>query len=198
MWDDLVQIDRDIFVFINSLWIGEFDGFWLFVTQIENWIPLYLFIFYLLFKKLSRPTNFIAIASVFAIAYITLFLTNVVKNYVERLRPNNEPLLMDSIRILQTPENFSFWSGHSAVSFAVATFCVILLFPKTKDGNHPDRFSKWILLLYLWPITFAFSRIFVGVHYPFDVTVGMLVGLVMGTITAMVFTRTTDRLFHSA
>lgn len=187
MWEDLIKVDRDLFRYLNNSWIGEFDSFWVFVTQIETWIPLFLFIFYLFFKKIPKPNNFIAIALIFIVAALTLFLTHVVKNYVARLRPNNEPLLMDSIRVLQTPENFSFWSGHSAVSFAVATFSVILLLkPLSTDTN--SRFSyKWLYLIYLWPITFAFSRIFVGVHYPADITVGMIVGTLLGFAFAKAF-----------
>ncbi|MGB3592208.1 MAG: phosphatase PAP2 family protein [Nonlabens sp.] len=172
MWESIVDLDRRAFKFLNSLGIDDYDQFWLFVTQIENWIPLYLLFFYLLYRNVERPNNFFSIAGIPAVAIITLQLTNLVKNFIERLRPNNEPMLMDSIRILQRPENFSFWSGHSAVSFAVTTFVVLCL--KSRSG------SKWYYLFYIWPFTFAISRIFVGVHYPADVTVGMLVGMLLG------------------
>lgn len=120
------------------------------------------------------------------VVLLTLSLTNLVKNGVARLRPNNEPVLMDSIQVLFKPANFSFWSGHSAVSFAVTTFVVLAL--RSKDR------SKWILLFYIWPVTFALSRIFVGVHYPADVVVGMLVGLLLGWLSFSFFIRFTGRL----
>jgi len=172
MWDDLVQLDRDIFSYVNSLWIGQFTEFWLFITQIEYWFPLYLFFFYLLYKSMSWRKGIASIGMVLTTAVFTLWLTNGVKNFVARLRPNNEPILMDTINILQHPENFSFWSGHSAVSFAVTTIVVLLL-------QHYKP-SRWHYLFYIWPIMFAFSRLFVGVHYPADITVGMLVGLLTG------------------
>ncbi|MGB5980915.1 MAG: phosphatase PAP2 family protein [Nonlabens sp.] len=186
MWDDLVKVDQDIFRFLNNLWIGEFEQFWLFVTQIENWIPLYLFFFFLLFRAYKKPVNFAAILSVLAVAGTTLTLTNLVKNQIARLRPNNEPLLVDSIRFYDMPENFSFWSGHSAVSCSVATFTVILLSQKMD--------SKWIYLIYIWPLMFALSRIFVGVHYPADVIVGILVGMFLGYAFAKAFFFTVNRL----
>jgi undecaprenyl-diphosphatase len=190
MWESLVEIDRDIFRFINGLWIGKFESFWLFVTQIENWFPLYLLFFFLLYKYVKRPVNFMAMGFIPVVAITTLSLTNLVKNYVERLRPNNEPMLMDSIQILQKPENFSFWSGHSAVSFAVTLF-VVLALRKTNS-------STWLYLLFLWPVTFAFSRIFVGVHYPADVTMGMLVGLILGYIFHKILSLIEVRLQHAA
>jgi undecaprenyl-diphosphatase len=190
MWDSLVQLDQDIFRWINGLWIGKFHEFWVFVTQIENWFLLYLLFFFLLFRKFKKPLNYIAMAAIPMVVLLTLSLTNLVKNGVERLRPNNEPVLMDSIQILLKPENFSFWSGHSAVSFAVTTFVVLAL--------QSANMNKWVLLFYIWPITFALSRIFVGVHYPADVTVGMLVGLSLGYLSFKLFTKISHRLQHTA
>ena len=172
MWETFVQLDRDIFSYVNGLWIGRFTDFWLFVTEIEHWFPLYLIFFILLYRSMSWRKGIASIGMVLTVAIFTLGITNLVKNFVERLRPNNEPVLMDSINILQKPENFSFWSGHSAVSFAVTTLVVLLL-------QHYKP-SRWYDLFYIWPIIFAFSRLFVGVHYPADITMGMLVGLLTG------------------
>jgi undecaprenyl-diphosphatase len=171
MWEQLVEWDRELFRFLNGLWLDDFDALWLFITQVRNWIPLYFIFIFLIYKAIPRWRNLVAISGIFITAFSTLYLTNVVKNLIERLRPNNEPILMDSIKILQNPENFSFWSGHSAVSFAVVTYVVLIL--KSKHNN-------WIYTFYLWPILFAFSRIFVGVHYPVDIIVGMVVGLTLG------------------
>ncbi|AGC77103.1 undecaprenyl-diphosphatase [Nonlabens dokdonensis] len=190
MWEQLVEIDQQLFRWINNLWIGKFHSFWLFVTQIQNWFFLYLVFFFLLFKKFEKPTRYLAMVMIPVVVIISLSLTNLVKNGVERLRPNNEPLLMDSIQVLLQPENFSFWSGPSAVSFAVTTFVVHAL----RSRNA----TKWIYLFYLWPFTFAFSRIFVGVHYPADITVGMLVGLFLGWISFVLFAKMTRTLHHTA
>jgi undecaprenyl-diphosphatase len=172
MWEEIVNIDREIFSYINGLWIGQFSEFWIFVTQIEHWIPLYMLFFLLLYVSTTWKRGLASIGMALTTAIFTLWLTDLVKNLVARLRPNNEPLLMDSIHILQRPENFSFWSGHSAVSFAVTTIVVLLL-------QH-FRPSRWYYLFYVWPVTFALSRLFVGVHYPADITVGMLVGILTG------------------
>ncbi|AZQ42854.1 phosphatase PAP2 family protein [Nonlabens ponticola] len=189
MWESLVQIDQDIFRFINGLPISRFNEFWLFVTQIENWIPLYLLFFFILIYKLRWRRGLASILGVFTVASVTLWLTNVVKDQVQRLRPNNEPALVDAINVFQMPENFSFWSGHSAVSFAVTTFVVLLL--------RKYSWSRWYLLFYLWPLTFALSRIMVGVHYPFDVIVGMLVGLLLGILFYKAMVAIFQKLQHS-
>ncbi len=172
MWEQLVQYDQELFTFFNGLGIGRYTQFWLFVTQIYNWIPLYLVFFYLLYKYTTGKKGLTLIAIVIATAAATLFITNVVKDLVGRLRPNNEPVLLDSVIALQRPENFSFWSGHSAVSFAVTTLVILLL--------RYYKASLWYYLFYIWPVLFALSRLFVGVHYPADLITGALVGIGLG------------------
>ena len=96
-----------------------------------------------------------------------LFLTDVTKEYVARLRPNNETEINTLIRILKSPTNYSFFSGHAASSFSITTLVILFLRDKL----------NWAWLFYLWPLIFAFSRIYVGVHYPVDILVGMCVGI---------------------
>lgn len=166
MWEQLLQWDRDLFVYLNSLGIEDYDTFWVFVTKIENWTPLYLLFFILFFIVYNKRKALIGAGLTLFVFVLTLTLTDLVKNAVGRLRPNNTLDLTDLIRVLQTPDNFSFFSGHAAVSFAMTTFVVLCL-------RH--RF-KWTYVFYIWPLLFIMSRILVGVHYPGDVFVGALVG----------------------
>lgn len=172
MWKQLQQWDRELFVYLNSLGIEDYDSFWIFVTKIEHWIPLYLLFFALFFFAYRKRKGIIGVGLTILVFAITLAITDVVKIIVGRLRPNNVPELTDLIRILQTPGNFSFFSGHAAVSFAVTTFVVLAL----------RGYFKWIYIFYIWPILFIMSRILVGVHYPGDILVGALVGTTIAFI----------------
>lgn len=166
MLDQLAQWDRDLFVFLNSLGIEDYDFFWIYITQIEHWIPLYLLFFILFFVWLPWKRALIYVVATFAVFGITYAFTNFVKITVERLRPNNSEELTALIRILQTPGDFSFFSGHASVSMAVTTFVVLCLRDK----------SRWVYLCYIWPLLFVLSRIYVGVHYPSDILIGAAVG----------------------
>lgn len=170
MWEQLEQWDREFFIFLNSLGIERWDGFWIFVTQIEHWIPFYVFMFILFFYAYSKRKALLGIALTLVTVFVVLGLTEGVKNSVGRLRPNNTGDLAEMIRVLQSPFDFSFFSGHAAVSFAVVTFVTLAL-------RH--RFS-WVYILYIWPVLFVLSRIYVGVHYPGDIMVGALVGTLLG------------------
>ncbi|MBT0609109.1 phosphatase PAP2 family protein [Aequorivita echinoideorum] len=166
MLETLKQWDRDIFVFLNGLGIERFDGFWIYVTQIESWTPLFIFFGILIFYYYRGKKGTTVIFFLLLTFGITIFFTGMVKDYVARLRPNNVEELGKLIRILQKPTNYSFFSGHASSSFSVTTFVVLAL----------QKYTKWIYLVYLWPLIFVMSRIYVGVHYPSDIFVGALVG----------------------
>lgn len=166
MWEQLQQWDRTLFIYLNSLGIDQYDNFWIFVTKIEHWLPLYIVFLFLFFYAYKTRKAIIGTVLTALLFVITFGITNLVKNVVGRLRPSNVPELEGLIRVLQTPGNFSFFSGHASVSFAITTFVVLAL---------RKRF-KWVYVFYIWPVLFVMSRILVGVHYPGDILVGALVG----------------------
>jgi len=99
---------------------------------------------------------------------ITLFLTEITKDFVGRLRPNNVGHFNGLIWVLQKPTTFSFFSGHASSSFAITAFVFLSI----------HKFNKWIFLIWLWAIIFALSRIYVGVYYPSDILAGLLIALI--------------------
>jgi undecaprenyl-diphosphatase len=96
--------------------------------------------------------------------------TNLIKITFARIRPCNDASIAEQLRILHHSRDFSFFSGHASNSFANTTFLFLLL----------KKRYKYIGLLFIWPILFAYSRIYVGVHYPLDIFVGMIFGLITG------------------
>ena len=182
--EQLAQWDRDFFVYLNNLNNGSLDSFWLGVTQIQNWIPLYVIFFLVFWKMLSRKRAILATILTFCSLGSIILLTSVVKNIVARLRPNNTPELETLIRVLQAPSDYSFWSGHAATSMAITVFVVSVL--KSK--------ARWTLLFFIWPLLFTLSRIFVGVHYPSDLLVGALMGTGLGLLYFRLYTSLNTRL----
>ena len=57
--------------------------------------------------------------------------TNLIKNSVERLRPNNDPEIMDSLRTLINPQSYSFMSGHATTSTFFTVYVILLLKEKS-------------------------------------------------------------------
>ncbi len=185
MLERIYQWDRDLFVFLNNLGIESYDGFWIFVTNIRHWIPLYIIIFILFFTAFFWKKALFNSLFLLAAFFTTLGFTNFTKNLVVRLRPNNEPELLDLIRILDTPTNYSFFSGHASASFVVATFVVLSL----------RKVYKWIYVIYIWPILFVLSRVYVGVHYPLDLIVGALVGILFALLFYILYSMAGKRFY---
>lgn len=167
MFDKLLEWDRETFIYLNSLGIEKYDFFWSTVTTIATWIPLFLLFGYLFFKAYPKKEALYGIATVLILVVFVHTLTDLTKEIVARLRPNNDLELNSLIRILKSSKGYSFFSGHASSSFSITTIVVLFLRQK----------FKWVIVFYLWPFMFAFSRIYVGVHFPIDLMVGALVGV---------------------
>ncbi len=171
-WDELIQQDRELLVQLNALGSEKWDAFWLLITNQFNWIPLFLLLFILLFRAYGWKKG---IALVLLSALLVAFsdqLVNLIKNTVMRLRPNNDLQLKPIIRVLKHPHGYSFVSGHATTSFAVTIFMFLLL----------RKHYRYIAFLFLWPMLFAYSRIYCGVHFPIDIFMGMLLGITIGVV----------------
>ena len=173
MLEGLLDWDRRTLIFLNGLGSESYDSFWSLVTNISTWTPLFILFFILIMRQYRRKEGLIMAVTVLFLLLITHLLTDFSKEFFERLRPNNDLELNGIIRILKRPESYSFFSGHASTSFAVTT--LVVLFLKEK--------KTWLFLLFLWPLLFSFSRIYVGVHFPLD----LLVGAIVGTFLALVF-----------
>ena len=53
MLEKLLSLDTQLFVFLNGLGSTTYDGLWLFITKQSNWIPLFLLLLYVIYKKLG-------------------------------------------------------------------------------------------------------------------------------------------------
>lgn len=167
MLDRLLQWDREVFVYLNNLGIEEYDFFWTTVTKFPPWIPLFIGIIFLFFIKFTKREAIVMILTLLVMVFFVATLTDLTKNVVARLRPNSDEEINILIRILRSPSGYSFFSGHASSSFSIITLVVLFL------RHH----FKWVYLFYIWPLLFAMSRIYVGVHFPIDLMVGALVGI---------------------
>lgn len=170
MLKELQELDRAVFIYLNGLGNPTFDSFWLFVTKQLYWTPVFLIIFYLIFKKHGWKHGLLILVFIAFLVLVGDQFTNLIKNIVQRIRPCNNPDLAGTIRILHTTPTFSFFSGHATNSMATTLFVYLIL----------KKHFRYVFLLFLWPLVFAYSRIYIGVHYPGDILTGYVVGAILG------------------
>lgn len=177
MLDDILVWDRQAFLLLNGLGSPDFDGFWVGVTRLITWSPLYLFFCILVFRAYPWRQALAVLLTLLLLVLGITELTALVKEIAARLRPNNQPGLKELARILIQPADFSFFSGHASFSFALTT--AVVLFLKEQ--------YQWIYVFFAWPVLIAFSRIYVGVHYPGDVVTGALAGMLLAFLFYQAF-----------
>jgi undecaprenyl-diphosphatase len=177
MLESLIEFDKEAFLYLNGLGTEAWDSFWLFMTDKLNAIPLYLLLLVLTFRVYGLKKTLLVLVFVALLITATDQLTNFFKYGVGRFRPCHDITLSETMRLVKNScgGKYGYFSAHAANSFAVAVFFSVLLRNK----------FRWMLpLLLLWALIVAYSRIYIGVHFPLDVLTGMAIGMLFGWLFA--------------
>ena len=172
MFEKIIDLDKEVLVYLNNLGSETYDGLWLIITKQIYWTPFFLFIFYLLQKKIGWKKFGYYILFTAVLLLICDQTVNLFKYGFERLRPVNDTEINGLLRIVKTSKSFSFFSGHATNSMASTVFMVMVL----------RKYYKHAYLVFLFPLIFAYSRIYLGLHFPTDILTGYVFGATMGFV----------------
>ncbi len=181
--EQLLTYDRRLFRLINYDWHnGFFDWLMPWLRNAEMWYPLYLFLALFVAINYKKNSGWWILFFVVTIAVANFVSSNLIKEHIIRLRPCNDPSLASWVRVLvgYRPQSSSFTSSHATNHFAMAMFLYLTL---------KGQLGKWPSLFFIWAFLISYAQVYVGVHFPLDVSSGAVIGILIGYLSGKSFSR---------
>ena len=179
--DTLLIWDKNLFLWLNNLGTPQFDAFWMAITDKKHTIAFYVVRTAIFSKWLGWKNTLWLLLTIALLITFTDQITNAFKSGFQRLRPCHETSLYGLMRRVKPSCGgmYSYFSGHASNSFAIATLFVVLFAKRF-------RATRWLFVV---ATLVAYSRIYIGVHYPLDVLSGALFGAFGGWLFANIYLR---------
>ena len=175
----LIGMDQELLLQYNGSDSLFWDGFMWIATNMLTWIPLAIGLLYVIFKNNKwKESLLIIVLLALVITFSDQISSGFCKPYFARFRPTQDPELMYQIDIVNGYRGgiYGFISSHAANTFGIAIFLSLII-------------RSWSLgiVLTVWAILNAYSRIYLGVHYPGDILFGTLTGLSVGILMYLLY-----------
>ena len=169
------QWDQDLFLYLNGKNYGWLDPVMYAISSHIAWALICLIVIGVLVYK-NRYWGIRA--SVFLVCGLATnsIVNNIVKYIVQRPRPANA--LPGVHQLGGVDLSYSFFSAHTSNSICLALFATLYF-----------RHKHYGLLIFLWAMVVAYSRVYLGRHYPLDIICGLLFGIITGSMSYWLYKR---------
>ncbi|MFB9862040.1 phosphatase PAP2 family protein [Rufibacter immobilis] len=167
--DELISLDQSLFLELNSHHSPFWDTVMTLISNKYVWFPFYALLIGLFIYFYKRKGYLMVLSLAASVGLADFVSSGILKPFFARLRPCHDQLINASVNAVDGCGGlYGFVSSHAANAFAVAVF-VLLLLPR----------NQWIfkVLLLIWAMAISYSRIYLGVHYPGDITFGAAIGV---------------------
>lgn len=180
MFDYLIELDKSLFLGINQGLSNPFFDFLMPVLRNPyTWAPLYLFILIFSIKNYRKKGFILVMFFLMSFGLGDFFSASVIKPGVMRVRPCNDMQFKEQVKVrVRCGSGYSMPSSHATNHFAMGVFLLMVFRRKWKP-------IVWLAIA--WAVSISFAQIYVGVHYPGDILVGSILGILIGLFTSSLF-----------
>jgi undecaprenyl-diphosphatase len=186
LWD----LDRTLMLSVNGSWGAGWDTFWWLVTQPWFWTPLFVATLWLLWRRMGWRGMLLALGFIVLGLALADQTANFFKTHTPKFRPTRTLLLWEGVpynTLIHTVRgyiggNFGTVSGHAATAMAIGV---------TAAGIVRRRWFSLAIGVYV--VFTAFSRLYLGVHFPLDILFGLTAGTLIGLLMVWLWNLTVKK-----
>ncbi len=189
MFEYLELLDRQLLLAINSWHTPLLDIAMFYVSQIWVFAPLFAYWLYMVYRRYGSRKLWILLSFLGLLILLTDQTSNITKHAIKRYRPTHNLEIQAQVHTVNDYKGgtYGFFSGHSTNSFGIAMLLFLIFSKETLAFRYG---------FFLWAAVTAYSRIYLGVHYPSDIFVGFIVGLFWGYIVYRLIQFVFKQKFH--
>ncbi len=189
MLDKLELFDKQLFLAINGWHSPMVDAIMFYISAMWVFIPVFVYWLYMVFNRYGLKKLLILLVFLSLLIVLTDQTSNITKHTIKRYRPTHNLEIQSQVHTVNDYKGgkYGFFSSHATNTFAVAMLLFLL-------------FSKESILFrvsfFVWAGLVSYSRMYLGVHYPSDIFVGIVVGLFWGYMIYRLIQFTFKHKFH--
>ncbi len=182
--EELIQFDKTLLLMLNGSQSLLIDSLVTTLTNAKTWIPLYLALFYVVVRtnKNMRDILLVLAGAGLCVLLAGTIDDTIVKPLVARWRPARDPeigMLVDTVDGYRGGK-YGFFSAHASNTFSLAIFFSLLM-----------RHRLFVTFMVTWSLVNCWTRLYLGVHYPGDILVGLCWGALVGYTVYRLYCRIT-------
>lgn len=185
--DVLFPLDQELLLLLNGSRSVYFDRLIDQLTTASTWIPLYVALLLMVVKNNAsiRQVVFIIVCATLCVLLAGTVDDMFVKPMVARLRPTHDPTIGILVDVVDGYRGgkYGFFSAHAANTMSIAVYFSLLV-----------RHKVFTLMMVGWSLLNCYTRLYLGVHYPIDILVGLTWGTLVGLLIWLVQRRFTTTL----